>query len=221
MSKQKKESFFWVSYSDMMTSLFFIMLILFVLSVAGMYIKGKANEEELKNIHELEEAVDRLPENYFIPDSVNKRWVLKAAFMPQFATKDSIIPVKDEPKLLKVGREIENVIMNLSSMKFDKRYANMDVKYMVVIEGMASNIAYSKNDELSYKRALALYYLWKRNNIDFESSNCEVQISGSGVRGIRLFNTNPDKFDLKEEEKNQCIIIQIIPKISMTKKARK
>ena len=34
MSKQKKESFFWTSFSDLMTSLFFIMLVLFVLTVA-------------------------------------------------------------------------------------------------------------------------------------------------------------------------------------------
>ncbi len=29
----KKESFFWTSYSDLMTSLFFVMLVLFVLTV--------------------------------------------------------------------------------------------------------------------------------------------------------------------------------------------
>ena len=101
---------------------------------------------------------------------------------------------------------------------------------MVVIEGMASNIRYDKNDELSYNRALAVYYLWKRNNIDFENSDCEVQISGSGTRGIRPYNTAfyeavkkgeadaAEYYNIHEEEKNQCIIIQIIPKISNVEK---
>lgn len=73
---------------------------------------------------------------------------------------------------------------------------------------------------------MAVYYLWKRNDIDFENSDCEVQISGSGTRGIRPYNTAyyeavkkgsedaTSLYDLHEEEKNQCIIIQIIPKIS-------
>ena len=34
MAKKKRESFFWTSYSDLMTSLFFIMLTLFVLAIA-------------------------------------------------------------------------------------------------------------------------------------------------------------------------------------------
>jgi len=33
MSK-KKESYFWISFSDLMTSLFFVMLVLFVLTIA-------------------------------------------------------------------------------------------------------------------------------------------------------------------------------------------
>ena len=40
MAKRKKESFFWISYSDLMTSLFFIMLVLFVLSSTGLYMSG-------------------------------------------------------------------------------------------------------------------------------------------------------------------------------------
>ena len=76
------------------------------------------------------------------------------------------------------------------------------------------------------ENAVITFNLWKKNGISFEQSQCEVQISGSGIRGIRPYNTdfydaiknndpNPDaKFDLQEEKRNQCIIIQIIPKIS-------
>ncbi len=35
----KKESFFWTSYSDLMTSLFFVMLVLFVLTIALLHHK--------------------------------------------------------------------------------------------------------------------------------------------------------------------------------------
>jgi hypothetical protein len=102
----------------------------------------------------------------------------------------------------------------------------MNISYLVVIEGMASRDNYYDNDGLSYRRALSLYYLWKKNGISFEQSQCEVQISGSGIRGIRPYNTDyynavrlgdsdaDSKFNLQEEKKNQCIIIQIIPKIS-------
>ena len=91
---------------------------------------------------------------------------------------------------------------------------------------MASRDYYHDNDVLSYQRALSLYYLWQKNGVSFEQSQCEVQVSGSGIRGIRPYNTiyynaakrgDPDansKFDFQEEKRNQCIIIQIIPKIS-------
>ena len=44
MANKKKQSFFWVSYSDLMTSLFFIMLLLFVLASGGMYLDKQATE---------------------------------------------------------------------------------------------------------------------------------------------------------------------------------
>ena len=103
------------------------------------------------------------------------------------------------------------VVDNLNKMKNDPRYKNMDITYLVVIEGMASKDNYYDNDALSYKRALSLYYLWKRNGISFEKSQCEVQISGSGVRGRGRFNA--DGRHPKDEVKNQRIMIQIVPKI--------
>lgn len=40
----KQESYFWTSYSDLMTSLFFVMLVLFVLASA--MLKNKIDEAE-------------------------------------------------------------------------------------------------------------------------------------------------------------------------------
>ena len=95
----------------------------------------------------------------------------------------------------------------------------MDITYLVVIEGMASKDSYHDNDALSYKRALSLYYLWKRNGISFEKSQCEVQISGSGIRGRGRFND--DGNNPEDEVKNQRIIIQIVPKIGNLGKSNK
>ena len=118
------------------------------------------------------------------------------------------------------------VIKKLNYLKETSKYKDMNISYLVVIEGMASRDNYYDNDGLSYRRALSLYYLWKKNGISFEQSQCEVQISGSGIRGIRPYNTDyynavrlgdsdaDSKFNLQDEKKNQCIIIQIIPKIS-------
>ena len=42
-----KKSFFWASYADLMTSLFFIMLTLFVLTIVMLKRQSEATETEL------------------------------------------------------------------------------------------------------------------------------------------------------------------------------
>lgn len=215
---KSKESFFWVSYSDLMTSMFFIMLILFLLSTGGMYYQMKiaeeqriATEKEMQKISEIREAANQLPEKFFELDD-NKRWSLRWEYAPQFNKMDAHIEtLNDTTKLLDVGQSLMGVVDKLNRKKQEADFKGMDITYLVVIEGMASKDNYWDNDRLSYSRALNLYYLWKRNGIDFENSQCEVQISGSGVRGLGRYNssgTNPE-----DEEKNQRILIQIIPKI--------
>ena len=215
---KNKESFFWVSYSDMMTSLFFIMLLLFLLSTGGMYIQKRraeaeklATQKEMQKIKEIQEAANQLPEKYFEPDE-NKRWSLKRDYAPKFRVGDYRIDVlNDTISLLDVGRSLMRVVETLNEKKNDIEYNKMDIMYLVVIEGMASKDNYYDNDRLSYTRALMLYYLWKRNGIDFENSQCEVQISGSGVRGLGRYNS--DGSEPEKEYLNQRILIQIIPKI--------
>lgn len=217
MAKQK-ESFFWVSYSDMMTSLFFIMLLLFLLSTGGMYIMKKradaekqATEKEMQKIDEIREAANRLPERFFEPDE-NKRWSLKRAYAPKFNAGDYRIEVQNDTlSLLEVGHSLMDVVEKLNEKKKDPEFNKMDITYLVVIEGMASRDNYYDNDRLSYTRALMLYYLWKRNGIDFEQTQCEVQVSGSGVRGYGRYNS--DGLHPEDEWQNQRILIQIIPKL--------
>ena len=215
---KSKESFFWVSYSDMMTSLFFIMLLLFLLSTGGMYIQKRraeaekmATEKEMQKIEEIREAANQLPEKFFEPDE-NKRWSLKRSYAPKFLAGDYRIEVlNDTMSLLSVGRSLMKVVEQLNEKKNNPDFNKMDITYLVLIEGMASKDSYYDNDRLSYTRALMLYYLWKRNGIDFENSQCEVQVSGSGVRGLGRYNS--DGSSPEEEYLNQRILIQIIPKI--------
>ena len=216
---KKSGSHFWPSYSDLMTSLFFIMLVMFVLTIVSLrnsLLEAERlrdiSERQLESIKEIQEAVNQLPTEFFQEDTVNKRWVLKGSYSPKFDVADFDISVlNDTMKLVSVGNSLMQVVDNLNKMKNDPRYKNMDITYLVVIEGMASKDNYYDNDALSYKRALSLYYLWKRNGISFEKSQCEVQISGSGVRGRGRFNS--DGKHPKDEIKNQRIMIQIVPKI--------
>lgn len=218
--KRKDGTFFWTSYSDLMTSLFFIMFILFVLSsvlLSEKIIEAEdakaASEEQLKNIQTIQEAVNRLPKQYFEEDEENQRWTLRSEYTPKFKIQDSNITLEnDTNQLIIIGNSLMNIVHQLNRMKEDPRYSEMNITYLVVIEGMASKDNYYDNDGLSYKRALSLYYLWKRNGISFEDSQCEVQISGSGIRGRGRYNYNAN--NPKEEIKNQRIIIQIVPKIS-------
>ena len=219
MSKQKTGSHFWPSYSDLMTSLFFLMLVMFVLTVISLRNTileaerlRKVSEEQLRNVQQIQEAVNQLPADYFEEDVTNKRWILKKSYSPSFRAADFDIRVlNDTTRLVEVGNSLMGVIKQLNKMKEDPKYKDMDITYLVVIEGMASKDSYHDNDALSYKRALSLYYLWKRNGISFEKSQCEVQISGSGIRGRGRFNE--DGNNPKDEVKNQRIIIQIVPKI--------
>ena len=58
--KRNKESFFWTSYSDLMTSLFFVMLVLFVLTMALLHRKMVATEQELEQIKRVEKSTKDL-----------------------------------------------------------------------------------------------------------------------------------------------------------------
>ena len=184
-----------------MTSLFFVMLVLFVVTVGYLQFQKTTTEKKLKKIEELQTAVKQLPEKYFSYQPEYKRFKINRQI--QFEKGKSKIDWTYYPYLLDVGRSINNLIDSLNS---NETYKNFDIKYLVVIEGMASQDLYSLNFELSYERALSLYRLWKANGIYFNPSYCEIQIAGSGTEGIREFSGN-------DEIKNQQFLIHIVPKI--------
>jgi len=197
----KKGNYFWISYSDLMTSMFFIMMVLFVLTIGYLQYQKNATEKQLEKIQELQTAVQQLPEQYFDYQPQYKRFKLKQQI--QFPLGKSDIPVAYRKYLIDVGKSIFGLIYRLNS---NPNYKDLDIKYLIVIEGMASRDNYPHNFELSYKRALSLYNLWNSAGISFDPGSCEVQISGSGTKGIREYFGD-------EEYKNQQFLIHIIPKM--------
>jgi len=197
----KKSNIFWIGYSDLMTSLFFVMLVLFVVTIGFLQYRIRTTEKELEKIKELQAAVQELPEEYFDYQPQYKRFKLKEHV--QFDDGKSYIKPKYYDYLTKVGNAIKLLIDDLNS---NDELRELDIKYLVVIEGMASKDAYSENFELSYERALSLYRFWIDRKIEFNPESCEIQISGSGTGGIREYSGD-------EERLNQQFLIHIIPKL--------
>ena len=223
MKKNKKESFFWTSYSDLMTSLFFVMLVLFVLGLvlsrnankelrkaeialqhANDSLKGtaEATQQQLDKITELEESIKNIDQRYFSYDDKYKTHVLKTSvkFRPRSAYIGDL-SYETRQELLSVK---ELLISSLRS--FSKN--NPDASYLLIIEGQASADSYAHNNELSYQRALSLFNLWfpNQNAADnlFQELHCEVVIAGAGcMRGKPRAPRNED---------NQRFLIRILPK---------
>jgi hypothetical protein len=201
----KGNSIFWISYSDLLTSLFFVMLVLFVVSVGYLKYEQGATKKVLDKIKALDTAVTKLPKGYFRYDSRFRRHEL-AHPVSQFDKGSALINPAVVDSLVDVGKSINKLIKDLHQ---NREYKEFDIKYLLIIEGMASQDNYPENFQLSYLRSKALYDLWKDNledEIIFDPNFCEIQIAGSGTDGIRAYHG-------KEEAKNQRFQIQIVPKI--------
>lgn len=207
----KKESFFWTSFSDLMTSMFFVMLVLFVLVIALLHRKisdidaeRKATKAQLELIKEIEEATHTIDTNYFEYRPDHKKHVLKikVQFERGSANVDDIDGATMQ-KLVGAGWSIKRFIE-----KITKEYP--EVQYLLVIEGQASRDLYSQNYELSYNRALALKQLWEYYGIDF-GRKCEVVVGGNGDG--QLSGTGFMRESV--ETKNQRFLIHILPKTAV------
>lgn len=197
--KGNNSGFFWPSFTDLMTSLFFIMLVLYVLTYVKLEYQRKATDNQLQKIRQIQAAVKELPKQYFAYDSLYKRFSLVKNI--EFETQKDVIKPQYTDYLVKVGTAIKTLIDTLKI-----KYSGQDIKYVVIIEGMSSRDQYIENYPLSYKRAQAIRVLWIQNNIRLDQSVCEVQVSGSGTGGI-------GRYPMGQDKQNQRILIQIVPKI--------
>lgn len=184
------------------------MLLLFAVATIGLYNSNKATKDQLRAIRDLQMAASQLDTMYFAEDTIHKRWILKQQI--QFKVGDATLPDASKPYLDKVGESLGKVIENLNdSIKLPK-YKDMDVTFLIVIEGMASKDGWPQNDGLSYGRALSLYRYWYQDLFGRPEYKkmLEVQIAGSGEHGIRPYPDDP-----QNTSRNQTIILQVIPKI--------
>tara|TARA_R110002051_G_scaffold108607_4_gene181352 strand:- start:10056 stop:10700 length:645 start_codon:yes stop_codon:yes gene_type:complete len=209
-AKKKSSDFFWVSFADLMTSLFFIMLVLFVLTVVYLRVEQNkiiAEKEELEKIVQLKEQFKALQNDddfYYLEEC--KKYVASSLMGVEIfePNKTKILP-EYKDITLQVGEKINQFLNTLQEN-------NPDFSYLVIIEGNMGNtydMKFSPDTKFgyttSYERALAVYNLWTENNVNFRKANVEVLISGSGFNGLCRE---------ADEEKNKRFSIQIIPKVS-------
>lgn len=221
-----KKALFWTSYADLMTSMFFAMLVLFVVFVVAMGSANrriqellnksevendsiKASNTQLQQIIKLNEQFETLTKSSSLNYDADKKMFYAKDFVGIEIFQSEGYDIKEEylATVDKVGRDIKKLITSLKEK-------NSDIKYMLVIEGTAA-IPYNQlragtyNCDnqgmylLSYRRALALYNRWK--DLGFRDGSTEIIIAGSGFNGI-----NRDK---RIEDNNKRFVIQIIPKV--------
>lgn len=205
MSK-KNENHFWSSYSDLMTSMFFIMLMLFILAIVGLKREQKGlvvKAAAYDKIMEMQKTFAEIDTTYFQYREDYKKHVLKLAVQYHTGQYDinTLTDNRVKGELLQAGKRIVEII--------GKFKAEENINYLVIIEGQASADGYnsgdfSNNNVLSYQRALKLKEYWKNNGIDLDKmANCELIVAGSGEGGM------PRE---KVQMKNQRFLIHIIPK---------
>ena len=209
MARKNKGSHFWTSYSDLMTNLFFVMLMLFILAIALLHREmaqiGKerdATKAEIEKINEIRNAIQNIDTTYFQYVPEYKKHILKTKV--RFESRSSDINDLDEAtktELLAVRDTIKSFLDKLVAK--DK-----DASYLLIIEGQASTDNYYRNNQLSYERALSLFTFWfpdqKSATLNFYTLPCEVVLAGAGKM------EGKPRSDIHED--NQRFLIQIIPK---------
>lgn len=191
-----RKTFFWASYADLMTSLFFVMLVLFTVVVGVLAKKTNAAQAEVDKIKEIDTATRNVDTTYFSYNDKYKKHILKIKVeYPTGEDKIQSLSHQTRQELLVAGYAIQSSIETTI-----KKHPG--VQYLLIIEGQASADGYKLNMELSYLRALRLFQFWKDRGINFEDI-CEPLVCGSGEGG------RPRE---KLEQKNQRFLIHLVPK---------
>ncbi len=212
MKKKKDATYFWTSYADLMTSLFFIMIVLFAVAIGQLQKKRVEAEEakqvaeaEMKKIKEIENAIRGIDPHYFSYNEQYKKHILNIDVQfPAYGFDIRQIAEAKRQSLKEAGQAI------MRFMKQEHAH-NPEIQYLLIIEGQASKddywrTPYENNDVLSYQRALALKDFWQSSAIEF-GDECEVIVSGSGQNGA--MRAMPDN---NTNTANQRFLIHIMPK---------
>lgn len=229
MKRHEDNGSFWLSYSDLMTSMFFIMLVLFIVCLVKVSMSYKelerekqkteqilaetqATNEQLQQILQLDRQFKELSNSSVLGYDEEKKMFFAKDFVGVeiFNPNDDNIKPEYIDKVKEVGEALKVILDKLHK-------ENPIFSYQLVIEGTAAikweqkaaGTYNSDNQEmywLSYRRALALYNKWRSQGLNLRNYNTEIIIAGSGFNGINRDN--------RVEDNNKRFIIQIIPKVS-------
>ena len=199
MAKAKQKDPFWTSYSDLMTSLFFVMLVLFIISfirighqmaeikkLDSLLHGANADKEQLEQVLQLDSLFSKLSNNTTLAyDNKGRMFYAKALVGKEiFYPNTSIIKTEYIGLVDSIGNDIDVVLQKLNQ--------NNQFHYQLVIEGTAAipwrelKTANKDNEDmylLSYRRSLTLYKKWKEQKLDLRKYNTEIIIAGSGFNG--------------------------------------
>jgi len=210
--RNKSNNLFWVSFSDIMTSLFFIMLVLFVVFTFYFNARVGVLEEERDQVMAIQNATHSLDPQFFEFDEQNKRYRLSIDVTFAFDSDDiTTVGYESLNSLIEAGENLYSTVDRIIN-KFDDAYL------ILLIEGNTQKICTGSNYlncnyinnpdggyKLSYRRALALINYWKDKGINFYDfgERCEVIIAGSGYFGL-----------LRDENEvlNRRFTLQLTPK---------
>ena len=215
---KKEKSLFWASYADLMTSLFFVMLVLFIGAIVVLdqerrEFKGKyeTSKKEKEILEQINDATKNIDSTYFEYKEEFKKHKLKISVnygndVDQIET----LPELTQKQLLAAGVKLRDFVQETTSQ-------NPNIQYLLIIEGQASKIGPEAiNYPLSYRRAYGLKQFWENNGIKYTATNCEVLICGSGdgrQSGTGLMRE-------KTEKLNQRFLIHILPKPGQTNETK-
>ncbi|WP_133248481.1 hypothetical protein [Pedobacter yonginense] len=206
MSEKSKRDFFWPSYVDLMTSLFVVMLVMFIISYISFRKQNQelaASKIEMDRIRQIDKALRQLDKKYFYLDPDNNRYKLlvEVIFKPHSADINTI-GKKSLQELENAGAVLYKKMKQLSTDK--------DINYLLIVEGNTEryNNNWMVNPDLgyltSYKRSLALKKFWQSKGFDFSVfQNCEILIVGSGY------------FGRSHQKNSRTFTIQITPKFKI------
>ena len=162
---KKEKSLFWASYADLMTSLFFVMLVLFIGAIVVLdqerrEFKGKyeTSKKEKEILEQINDATKNIDSTYFEYKEEFKKHKLKISVnygndVDQIET----LPELTQKQLLAAGVKLRDFVQETTSQ-------NPNIQYLLIIEGQASKIGPEAiNYPLSYRRAYGLKQFWENN----------------------------------------------------------
>jgi outer membrane protein OmpA-like peptidoglycan-associated protein len=207
---QDRNNFFWPSYVDLMTALFLVMLVLFVLSYKRFQEKERelnAKVAEKEQFDQIMAAIQGLKGNYFRYNTYCKRHELSVDAV--FEKQSAELPVEKLDSLFKAGEFLRRKIAGIKT--------DLDVKYLIVVEGRAAkDISKPANHadnqdgptvrDLSFRRAMALVKYWEMKGLNFNQGRFEIVAAGSGFKGAC-------RYEGRLETRNRRFVIQILPKV--------